>query len=210
MKGTPPPPSTPPPPPPQAPPPRGPRATNAKAKVIVGVIAGVLLLATCGAIVSALDPQDATTQDDDVGSAGREQSGDAAETPQEQAFDDRHCEKVSDVLLDAIATGLTTDGRGTLGDGYAVRSRDFDKVWMVAADIDAPSMNGPDEIAVWATNSRPDTGIGGIGLIAAADAFAKEFSDWGEAANEGSALYMTGTEHGIDQAKRCVRELARD
>ena len=173
--------------------------------MIIGAIAGLLLLAMCGAIVSAMGPQDG-----DGSSVRQQSSGEVAETPEDQSFDDRHCKKVSDALLDAIATGLTTDGRGSLGDGFAVRSRDFEKVWMVAADIDAPSMNGPDEIAVWATNSRPDTGIGGIGLIAAADAFAKEFSDWGEAANEGSALHMTGMEHGIDQAKRCVQELARD
>jgi hypothetical protein len=84
------------------------------------------------------------------------------------------CEKVSSKLLSVIAKGLTVAGGGSLRNGYAVKSNDFSKVYMVAADIQGDGMEGPNEVGVWATNNL-DVG----GLIFAVDSFAQEFSDWG-------------------------------
>lgn len=98
-------------------------------------------------------------------------------------------------LLDGIATGLTADGGATLSNGWAVKSDDFDNVFMVAAVITAPSV---DEVAVWATNSL-DTAA----LIFAVDGMAQEFSDWGDADKTGAAI--RSSDHGVDEAKDCVR-----
>jgi hypothetical protein len=47
------------------------------------------------------------------------------------------CLEVHPQLLRNIETGLTTEGKGTLRDGQAVRSKDYEKVWFVAAELDA-------------------------------------------------------------------------
>jgi hypothetical protein len=78
------------------------------------------------------------------------------------------CERVSNAVLNAIAEGLTVTGSGTLRNGYAVKSKDFSKVYMVAADIQGVGMEGDGEIGVWATNS-----LDGTGLILAVDGLAK-------------------------------------
>ena len=107
------------------------------------------------------------------------------------------CEKVSNALLNAIAEGLTVSGGGTLREGYAVKSNDFAKVYMVAADIQGTGMEGDGEVGVWATNS-----LDGDGLIFAVDGFAKEFSDWGH--GDTTDAHITQSSDGVDEAKECA------
>jgi hypothetical protein len=107
------------------------------------------------------------------------------------------CEKVSSALLNAIAEGLTMSGGGTLREGYAVKSKDFSKVYMVAADIQGTEMEGDNEIGVWATNS-----LDGSGLILAVDGLAKEFSDWGH--GDTTDVNITQSSDGVSEAKECA------
>ena len=107
------------------------------------------------------------------------------------------CEKVSSAVLNAIAEGLTVTGGGTLRHGYAVKSDDFSKVYMVAADIQGAGMEGDDEIGVWATNS-----LDGAGLIFAVDGVAKEFSDWGH--GDTTDAHITQSSDGVSEAKKCA------
>jgi hypothetical protein len=107
------------------------------------------------------------------------------------------CEKVSSALLNAIAEGLTVSGSGTLRGGYAVKSKDFSKVYMVAADIQGTGMEGDNEIGVWATNS-----LDGAGLIFAVDGFAQEFSDWGH--GDETDANITQSSDGVTEAKECA------
>jgi hypothetical protein len=94
----------------------------------------------------------------------------------------KRCLDVSNALKRAIAEGLTVTGGGRLGNAAAVRSRDFEKVYYVSADILGSGIEEGDAVGTWATNSlRP-----GGGLIIAADSIAREFSEWGDAAEEGS------------------------
>lgn len=102
------------------------------------------------------------------------------------------CVSVSAELVDAIETGLTVSGGGTLGAAQAVKSNDFEQAWFVAAEIRGPSL---DEVGVWATNGL----TAGDGLIFAADGFAKEFSDWGDGPGFSIA------DDGAQEAKNCVR-----
>jgi hypothetical protein len=107
------------------------------------------------------------------------------------------CEKVSSAVLNAIAEGLTVTGGGTLRGGYAVKSDDFSKVYMVAADIQGSGMEGNREVGVWATNS-----LDGTGLIFAVDGYAKEFSDWGH--GDTTDVKITASSDGVSEAKECA------
>ena len=107
------------------------------------------------------------------------------------------CEKVSNALLNAIAEGLTVSGGGTLREGYAVKSNDFAKVYMVAADIQGTGMEGDTEIGVWATNS-----LDGGGPIFAVDGLAKEFSEWGD--GDTTDANITQSSDGVAEAKKCA------
>jgi len=107
------------------------------------------------------------------------------------------CEKVSSALLNAIAEGLTVTGGGTLRNGYAVKSKDFAKVYMVAADIQGVGTEGDSDIGVWATNS-----LDGAGLIFAVDGRAKEVSDWGH--GDTTDANITQSSDGVTEAKECA------
>jgi hypothetical protein len=107
------------------------------------------------------------------------------------------CEKVSSAVLNAIAEGLTVTGGGTLREGYAVKSKDFNQVYMIAADIQGTGMEGNGEIGVWATNS-----LDGAGGIFAVDGVAKEFSDWGH--GDTTDAHITQSSDGVAEAKECA------
>jgi len=98
----------------------------------------------------------------------------------------------------AIKEGLTVTGGGTLRNAKAVRSKDFEKVWMVAADIQGSGMEGSEDIGVWATNS-----LQGDGLVFAIDGFAQEFSDWGH--GDTTDANITQAADGVQEAKDCVQ-----
>jgi hypothetical protein len=74
-------------------------------------------------------------------------------------------------------------------------------VWYVSAVIRGPGL-GSDTVGTWATNSLE----AGEGLIIAADSIAREFSDWGEAAAEGSpAAEVRGLENdGAQESRDCL------
>jgi hypothetical protein len=108
------------------------------------------------------------------------------------------CQRASRRLLDAIETGLTVTRGGNLRRGYIVQSKDFEKVYMVAADIQGSGMQGSDDIGVWATNSPQ-----GEGVIYAVDGFAQEFSDWGDADKIAAAIDQTAD--GVEEARSCAK-----
>src|SRR5215212_8047147 len=85
------------------------------------------------------------------------------------------CVSVPTQVLEGIATGLTVDGGGYLRGGKAVKSRDLDDTWFVAADIEGPSLDGADQIGVWATHGIT---LSDVGPIYPAEALADEFTDW--------------------------------
>jgi hypothetical protein len=136
-----------------------------------------------------------------IGCSGTETGDNNSTTQQPHATtaqtEPSRCEKVSSAVLNAIAEGLTVSGSGTLRNGYAVKSKDFSKVYMVAADIQGTGMEGNSEIGVWATNS-----LDGTGLIFAVDGFAKEFSDWGH--GDTTDANIRPSSDGISEAKECA------
>src|SRR6266545_3747364 len=96
------------------------------------------------------------------------------------------CLDVPAALLNSIEDGLTTNGPGSLRHGQAVKStvtfespgRPPQAVYMVAADIQAAGMEGPDGLA-------------------------KEFSDWSA---DNTRVEFNTTDDGVNQARECVRE----
>jgi len=149
-------------------------------RVLVGVIC-LLVAAACGGTETA-------------DSDNRTESPQATASPTTVTG---RCELVSSAVLNAIAEGLTVNGGGTLRNGYAVKSDDFSKVYMVAADIQGTGMEGDGEVGVWATNS-----LDGGGLIFAVDGLAKKFSDWGH--GDTTDAHITQSSDGVAEAKECA------
>jgi hypothetical protein len=96
----------------------------------------------------------------------------------------------------------TVQGGGQLKGAKAVKSNDFESVYYVSAELQGPGLEGSGDIATWATNSLK----AGEGLILAADAVAKEFSDWGADVGEGSAPAETMSldNDGAEESRACV------
>ena len=99
--------------------------------------------------------------------------------------------------MDAIGEGLTVQGGGGLRRAYVVRSDDFEKVYMVAGDLQGAGLEGETDIGVWATNSPK-----GAGLIMAVDSVAQEFSEWPAADQTDAAIEQSA--HGVDEARACA------
>lgn len=83
------------------------------------------------------------------------------------------CSEAPPAVLSAISTGLK--GGTKLSRSAMIRDPDRSSVYLVAAEIDGPGVDGPGQVGVWATN-RTD----GSGSLFAVDNFAGQFSDWGK------------------------------
>jgi len=101
------------------------------------------------------------------------------------------CEVVGQALSGSIAAGLTVQGGGTLRGAQAVKSTEYDKVWMVSADIEGPGLGGKDNIGTWATND-----LTGNGMIFSVNAVAREFSQWGPG--------LKPSDDGVAESRACV------
>jgi hypothetical protein len=107
------------------------------------------------------------------------------------------CSPASPALLSAISQGLTVQGGGTLQAGYTVKSADYEKVWMVAAEINGAGMDGVGDVGLWATND-----LNGAGMIFAVDGMANEFSDWADGRATDAQLSIS--DDGASEAKECT------
>lgn len=101
------------------------------------------------------------------------------------------CETASSALTSAIETGLTVTGGGSLSNAYIVKSGDFQNVYFVAARIEGEGLD--DTVGVWAAHG-PDAD----GFIFSADAFAREFSEWGPGRG------FSSSDDGFAEARDCA------
>lgn len=174
-------------------------------------IAGIALLFVVGAIaggggneaeptattVAQVQPTDAP--DPTAAPTEQPEPTDVPEpTDQSIAEEANRCEPVDDALVDGISEGLTVDGGGSLRNARAVRSEDYEKVWFVAADLQGESLEGSEDIGIWATNSLTV----GEGLIMAVGGYATEFSDWGDGGQTDAQLSIN--DDGAQEARGCV------
>jgi hypothetical protein len=175
----------------------------------IQVIVGLIVVAVVAAPFASKSPKDVTSRNTVTEETARtaEEGKEAVGTQQPKGSPgEARCVPVVKELLRRIESGLTSEGGGRLRDeSFAVKSRDFAEVWMVAAEIDAPGLEGIGDIAVWGTNEDPSK-KGVTGLIIRANGLAAELSDWGSAAQEGSAADLKATDDGVAQAEACVRE----
>lgn len=160
------------------------KALQIGAGIIIGLMAISLFL---GDDEDNAPPNDQTAAQDD---ASEEASAD--------------CLHVHPVLLESIGDGIKKKTKAKIvGHGFAVRSDDYKKVWMVAAELDGPGLEGDGDIAVWGTNEDP-TKASSSGLILQANGMAEQFSVWGAAAQPGSSADLNPTDHGVAEAAECL------
>ncbi len=117
-----------------------------------------------------------------------------ASTPAASA---NRCVVVSQKKLNRIADLLTVSGGGSLANGHAVKSNDFESLWFIAATINGPQM-GSNTIGIWATNTL-EAVTGGIFSV---DSFAEEFSDW--VVGSTTDANITQNDDGAQEAAQCA------
>lgn len=121
----------------------------------------------------------------------------AADAAGDRAADLSRCEPVTDAFAGLIASGLTVEGGAGLRAAQAVRSRDFESLWFVSADLQAERLQGREELATWATND-----LGGAGFVYAVPGRATIFSDWLDGST--TEAYLSGFEDGVALSHACV------
>lgn len=107
------------------------------------------------------------------------------------------CVAVSQKKLNRIADLLTVSGGGSLTNGHAVRSNDFESLYFIAATINGPQM-GSNTIGIWATNTLKAV----TGGVLAVDAFADQFSDW--VVGSTTDANITQYDDGAQEAAKCA------
>lgn len=172
------------------------------ALVVLGVVASL------GGESDTTTPT-ATTDAEEQEAEPEDEEPEAEETVEDEVEEEvaagpgPECIPVPKARIKGMETGLTVKGGSLRMPAYAVKSDDFEKVWMMAVELDAPGLKGDGDIGVWGTNEDP-TDTTDFGLTLAANGIAKEFSDWGAAAKPGSAAYINPTDHGVAEAAACV------
>lgn len=156
----------------------------------------LLALAGCGSGQGPSSSAPTSTASPTTAAPSRAAPTTAAPTTPTKAAASR-CLPVPQALLDAIASGEEAGVGGLrLSKGYAVQSKDFKKVYVIAAEITAPGVSG--EQGVWASNSLES---GGGGLILSVDGFAQQFTVWPDA--DKTDAKITQAADGVDEAKDC-------
>lgn len=127
------------------------------------------------------------------GGSGSAESGGAPATTEAS-----RCLPVAAEVVEAIATGLTVTGGGTLRSARAVRSADYVRIYFVSAEIDGSGMDGDGEVGTWALNRIDSV----AGLIFAVDGFARNFSDWGDGRKTDAEFSLA--RDGAEESRGCV------
>lgn len=166
----------------------------------------IVALVVLGVVASLGGDSDTTTPTTTTDAEEQEAEAEDEEPEAEEeaaAGPGRECIPVPKARIKGMETGLTVKGGSLRMPAYAVKSDDFEKVWMMAVELDAPGLKGDGDIGVWGTNGDP-TDTTDFGLTLAANGIAREFSDWGAVAKPGSAAYINSTDHGVAEAAACV------
>ena len=175
-------------------------------KVTLGLVAGLSILACGGGAVTNDQPTTtnapvATTTPPTTQPPTTAAPTTIPTTTAPPAAAPNRCEAVSPALVAGISSGLK--GATGLRFASAVKSKDFANVYMVAADLEGPALEGADDQAVWATNDL----AGGGGLIFSVDGMAKQFSSWGP--GDRTDAKIGAASDGVNQAKGCSVSAAK-
>ena len=110
------------------------------------------------------------------------------------------CEQVPDVTLTLISESLTVDG-GSIRSAHQVRSKLYNNIYMVAADIEGPGLEGPDDIGVWASGEIQGTDA----TLSWVNSIARDNTDLLGGSQQGTTRF-TPTAHGIRESIKCVQD----
>jgi hypothetical protein len=111
------------------------------------------------------------------------------------------CTPASDKQIARIRSAIQDNTPGNDIDHlYAVKSNDFERVYMVAGNITGDGIKPGDAIGVWALSGDPD----GTGLTMSVDQMAFEFSDYGLGSTTTAEITMQSD--GAEESKKCVED----
>ena len=110
------------------------------------------------------------------------------------------CEQVPEATLKQISDSLTVDG-GSIRSAYQVRSKLYNNIYMVAADIEGPGFEGPDQIGVWASGEIQGTDA----TLSWVNSEARDNTELLGGSRQGTTRF-TPTAHGIRESIKCVQD----
>ena len=167
--------------------PRKPLAIGAS--VILFVAIGVVAPAGTRPFVDA-DPTPGASSNPTPGASSQP-------TPNQSSAPATRCIEVSAAKLESILP-LTVAG-GTLRNGWAVRSADYNEIWFIAAEMDFPGGGeGNGQIGMWATGDlEPVVGFFSV------NGLALQFSSWADGPASDAQLSMS--DDGASEAESCVK-----
>ena len=110
------------------------------------------------------------------------------------------CEQVPDATLTQITEALTVDG-GSIRAAHQVRSKLYNNIYMVAADIEGPGLDGPDDIGVWASGEIQGTDA----TLSWVNSEARDNTELLGGSQQGTTRF-TPTAHGIRESIKCVQD----
>lgn len=110
------------------------------------------------------------------------------------------CEPASGAQVQTLRSAIQDEqARNGIENVYAVRSKDFQRVWMVAGGITGDGIKAGQAIGVWAMNGEKDS----PGLTFSVNYMAKEFSGFG--LGSGTKAAITMNDDGAKEAEACAR-----
>jgi hypothetical protein len=110
------------------------------------------------------------------------------------------CEPAGSAQSEAIRIGVkgVADYNDVASQAWAVRSNDFVGVWFVATEITGPGIDPGEVIGVWAMGGEKESPAG----IFSVNAYALEFSDWGDGPRSDAGFSME--DDGAREVEACA------
>ncbi len=110
------------------------------------------------------------------------------------------CEQVPAATITQITDSLTVEG-GSIRAAHQVRSKLYNNIYMVAADIQGPGLDGPDDIGVWASGEIQGTDA----TLSWVNSEARDNTELLGGSQQGTTRF-TPTAHGIRESIQCVKD----
>ena len=110
------------------------------------------------------------------------------------------CELAPAATITQITETLTVEG-GSIRAAHQVRSKLYNNIYMVAADIEGPGLDGPDDIGVWASGEIQGTDA----TLSWVNSIARDNSELLGGSQQGTTRF-TPTAHGIRESIKCAQD----
>jgi hypothetical protein len=172
-------------------------AIGRKPRKPLAIGASVVLFVAIGVVAPASTRPFAETDPTPGASSNPTPGASGQPTPNQSSAPVSRCIAVSAAKLESILP-LSVAG-GTLRNGWAVRSADYNEIWFLAAEMDFPGGGeGNGQIGMWATGDlEPVVGFYSV------NGFALEFSSWADGPASDAQLSMS--DDGASEAEACVK-----